>query len=56
MRETKVQGGYCLRLVVREGPSEVVMIKLRLSDEKEPASCVGETFPAGRAVKMSSGN
>lgn len=40
---------------VREGPSEVVMIKLRLRDEKEPASCVGEMFPAGKAVKMPQG-
>ena len=52
MRKTKAWGGYCLELVIRDGPSEVAIIKLRLRDEKASASCVGGMFPAGTAVKM----
>ena len=52
VRKTKAWGGYCLGLAARDGPSELVMIKLRLRHEKASAGRVGGVFPAGTAVKM----
>lgn len=55
MSKTKAQGVHFIRVVTREGLSEVAWLNWDLRDEKEPASWVEEGFPAGKALKMPGG-